>query len=37
MQKAETELASVCEELSELRKVYGKQLEGRIIQLEEKS
>ena len=32
MQKAETELASVCEELSELRKVYGKQLEGRIIQ-----
>ena len=32
MQKAETELAAVCEELSELRKVYGKQLEGRIIQ-----
>ena len=32
MQKAETELASVCEELSELRKVYGKQLEDRIIQ-----
>ncbi len=31
MQKAETELASVCEELSELRKVYGKQLEDRII------
>ena len=31
-ERRETELASVCEELSELRKVYGKQLEGRIIQ-----